>query len=131
MTEFEKPVKRAAVLVPVYRRDDGDLQLVLIRRSSDGIHGDQLAFPGGKVEPQDRSMRATALRGTQEEIGIASDMIQILAALPVVDTKTTGFCIFPFVARIIPLNTWNRQAREVAEIVDVRVRDLVRPEAHR
>ena len=50
--------------------------------------------------------------------------------LPVVDTKTTGFRIFPFVARIIPPNTWNRQAREVAEIVDVRVRDLVRPEAH-
>ena len=130
MTEFEKPVKKAAVLVPIYRRDDGDLQLILIRRSSGGIHGNQLAFPGGKVEPQDRSMRETALRETQEEIGITSDKIQILAALPLVDTKTTGFRISPFLARIIPPNTWNRQAREVAEIVEVRVGDLARPEAH-
>jgi 8-oxo-dGTP pyrophosphatase MutT (NUDIX family) len=128
--EIEKPIKNAAVLVPVYRRDDDDLQLVLIRRSSGGIHGDQLAFPGGKFEPRDCSMRETALRETQEEIGIASDKIQILAALPAVDTKTTGYRIAPFLARIVPPITWNRQAREVAEIVEVRVSDLARPEAH-
>ena len=91
MTEFEKPVKKAAVLVPIYRRDDGDLQLILIRRSSGGIHGDQLAFPGGKLEPRDRSMRETALRETQEEIGITSDKIQILAALPLRSLRDGAF----------------------------------------
>jgi hypothetical protein len=51
--------------------------------------------------------------------------------MAMVVTRTTGFRIFPFLARIIPLPvTWNRKEREVAKIVEVRVSDLARPEAH-
>jgi len=75
-------------------------------------------------------LRQTALRETWEEIGISSADIQILADLPVIDTRTTGFRISPFLGRIVPPLTWKRQAREVAEIVEVRLSDLARPEAH-
>jgi 8-oxo-dGTP pyrophosphatase MutT (NUDIX family) len=114
----------------VYRRDDGELYLVLIRRSEKGIHGGHLAFPGGKPDPEDRSMVDTALREAREEIGIAPETVEILEQLPVAETTTTGFRIFPFLARIVPPDIWQPQEREIAEVIEVRVRDLTRPEAH-
>ena len=56
--------------MPVYRADDGELRLVIVRRGDQGPHGGQLAFPGGKCEPGDGDALATALRETREEIGI-------------------------------------------------------------
>ena len=58
----------AAVLVPVFRDAAGLLRLVLIVRTDRGLHGGQLAAPGGKVDPGDESLLATALRETEEEI---------------------------------------------------------------
>lgn len=130
MTNLEKPVIEAAVLIPIYRRDDGELQLVLIRRSKGGVHGGQLAFPGGKRDPKDRSLLDTALRETQEEIGLSQEMTEVLEHLPAVKTQTTGFRISPFLARINPPRTWHRQEREIAEILEVSLHDLTRPEAH-
>ena len=52
----------AAVLLPVYRDGDGELRLVLVQRGSGGVHGGELAFPGGKRDPDDNSLLDTALR---------------------------------------------------------------------
>ena len=116
-TNFETSIKEAAVLIPVFHRNDGKLCIILIRRSNKGVHGNQLAFPGGKSEPVDQSMRDTAIRETQEEIGISGSAIDILAALPAVETQTTNFRIFPFLARIVPPSKWSRQEHEIAEII--------------
>jgi 8-oxo-dGTP pyrophosphatase MutT (NUDIX family) len=124
----QKPRIEAATLVPIYRHQDGEIRLVLIRRSKGGIHGGQLAFPGGKREPQDHSMLAAALREAWEEIGLAPGRVDVLASLPVAETRTTGFRIFPFLARIIPPRQWLRDEREIAEIITVRLGDLARPE---
>jgi 8-oxo-dGTP pyrophosphatase MutT (NUDIX family) len=126
----KKSFQTAAVLIPVYRGDNGEIRLVLVRRGVGGVHGSQLAFPGGKPEPGDRSTLDTALRETEEEIGLKREMIHILSPLPAVETRTTGFRIFPYLARIVRPPTWRRQEREIAEIIDVAVGDLVRPEAH-
>lgn len=123
-------LQEAAVLVPVYRRDAGELYLVLIRRGAGGTHGGQLALPGGRRDPGDRSLLDTALREAQEEIGIAPQRVEILEPLPVTETLTSGFRIFPFLARIIPLARWRPQEREVAEVIEVKVHDLARPAAY-
>jgi 8-oxo-dGTP pyrophosphatase MutT (NUDIX family) len=123
------PRVEAGALVPVYRRADGEIGLVLIRRSAGGAHGGQLAFPGGKREPQDRSILDTALREAWEEIGIPPDTVRILASLPAADTSTTDFRIFPFLGRITPPRAWQRNDHEVAEIIEIRLGDLARPEA--
>ena len=83
-------VREAAVLVPVYRRQDGELMMVLVRRAHGGVHGGQLALPGGQRDPSDADLAATALREANEELGLVSDHIQLLVALPVVKTQTTG-----------------------------------------
>ena len=115
----------AGVLVPVYRGSNGALRLILIRRSDDGVHGGHLAFPGGKRDPGDRSMRDTALREAREEIGITEDRIEILAELPAAETRTTGFRVHPFLGHVKQPVAWKRNEREVAEIVDLTITELV------
>ena len=86
----------SAVLAPLYRDADGRLRLVFIRRSPFGRHGGQIAFPGGRREPEDPDLLTTALREAEEEIGLARQAVDVLAALPIVDTATAAFgCAVP------------------------------------
>jgi 8-oxo-dGTP pyrophosphatase MutT (NUDIX family) len=119
----------AAVLVPVFRDSGGALRLVLVRRAEVGIHGGQLAFPGGKRDPGDGSSLATALREAHEEIGLAPGSVTVLATLPVVEVRVTGYRIAPFLARVVTPPAWCPAADEVAEVLEARVADLARPEA--
>lgn len=119
----------AAVLIPIYRDDHGDVRMVFVRRTEGGIHGGQIAFPGGRHDPTDNSMLETALREAWEETGLMRDDINIIASLPPFETFTTGFRIYPFLARINPPDKWRRQEREIAEIFTVKLDDLARPEA--
>jgi 8-oxo-dGTP pyrophosphatase MutT (NUDIX family) len=129
MADNQAPRVDSAVLIPVYRDASGALRLVLIRRGAGGSHGGQLAFPGGKKEPGDPTMRETALREAQEEIGLAPADVKIVAELPRMDTRTTGFRIYPFLGRIEQPGEWQRNEREVAEIFEVPLATLARPEA--
>jgi len=122
--------REAAILIPVFRAPDGALHVVLVRRSDVGVHGGQLAFPGGKRDPADGSMLETALREAQEEIGLGSGLIEVIAHLPAAETKTTGFRVFPFLARVVAPGRWRACEREIAEIIDVLLSDLTRPGAH-
>jgi 8-oxo-dGTP pyrophosphatase MutT (NUDIX family) len=130
MTGDSRQLQDAAVLVPVFRNGNGQVSVLLVRRTDYGIHGGQLAFPGGKYEDGDRDMLATALRETREEVGIDEAAVDVLEELPVVDTVTTGFRIFPFLGRIEPRESWSFDPREVAEVIPVSVDDLARPEVY-
>jgi 8-oxo-dGTP pyrophosphatase MutT (NUDIX family) len=125
----DRPIEpqAAAVLVPVYPDGDGDLRVVMIRRSEVGVHGGEIALPGGKQSQNDDSLVATALREAWEEIGLEAEAIEILEHLPSVDTIVTGYRIFPFLARIYPPVTWRLDEREIAEILDIRIKDFTRP----
>jgi 8-oxo-dGTP pyrophosphatase MutT (NUDIX family) len=130
MTGDSTHLKDSAVLVPVFRNGDGQVSVLLVRRTDHGIHGGQLAFPGGKYEDGDRDMLATALRETREEVCIDEDAVEVLEALPVVDTVTTGFRIFPFLGRIEPRERWFFDPREVAEVIPVSVDYLAKPDVY-
>lgn len=109
--------RASAVLVPVYRDERGDLRVVLVVRGVQGIHGGQLALPGGKPEPADRGLRDTALRETEEEIGLPADDIEVIAELDPVDTRTTGWRVHPFLARVPANARWRPQPGEIAAVV--------------
>ena len=121
----------SAVLAPLYRDPGGKLRLVFIRRSPHGVHGGQIAFPGGRREPEDPDLLATALREAEEEVGLERDKVQILTALPVIETMATGFRVAPFLGRLNGAPpTWRRQETEIDEILEVALEELIRPEAH-
>jgi 8-oxo-dGTP pyrophosphatase MutT (NUDIX family) len=119
----------AAVLVPVFRDRAGDLRVVLIVRAEGGVHGGQIAFPGGRSDPGDASALETALREAEEEIGLTRDRVHVLDALPVLETRSTGFRIAPFLARVVPPPEWTPDAREVTAVIEARVIDLASDEA--
>jgi 8-oxo-dGTP pyrophosphatase MutT (NUDIX family) len=119
----------AAVVIPVYRSLDGELHIVMILRNPGGVHGGQIAFPGGKHDSSDETMLDTALREVREELGLVVTKDDVLAELAMEQTRTTGYRVFPYLARIALPERWEIAEREIAEILDVKLRDLARPEA--
>jgi len=119
----------AAVLIPVYRRQNAELHIVMILRNPGGVHGGQIGFPGGKHDPGDETMLDTALRETREELGLIVPKEDVLAELPMEQTRTTDYRVCPYVARITVPDRWRIAEREIAEIVDIKLNDLTRPGA--
>jgi 8-oxo-dGTP pyrophosphatase MutT (NUDIX family) len=130
MTTSPVLLRESAVIVPVYRDGAGELQLVLVRRGERGIHGGQLAFPGGKRDPEDESLLATALREAEEEVGLKPADVRILATLPELNTFTGGFHIAPFLASIRRPPVWWCQQPEIAEVLEISLRTLADPATH-
>jgi 8-oxo-dGTP pyrophosphatase MutT (NUDIX family) len=120
----------AAVMIPVYRSRDGELHVVMILRNPGGVHGGQVAFPGGKHDLQDDTMLDTALREVREELGLVVRRCDVLAELPMQQTRTTGYRVFPYLARIKVPAEWRIAEREIAQIIDVRLTELTRRESH-
>ncbi len=117
----------AAVLIPVYRAQSGELRIVMILRNPGGVHGGQIAFPGGKHDAEDETMLDTALREVREELGLNVPKHDVLAELPMEQTRTTGYRVFPYLARISLPDRWRIDEREIAELIDVKLSDLTRP----
>jgi len=118
----------AAVLVPVIDRDEPTV-LLTIRTQELSNHAGQVAFPGGKIDPEDESPVAAALREAKEEIGLAPMLVEPLGYLDLYLTFT-GFRILPTVARIKPDFTLVLNPRGVTESFEVPLKFLMTPENH-
>ena len=119
------------MLVPVFRDDDGELRIVLIVRADRGLHGGQIALPGGKADADDESLVATALREAEEEIGLSPSEVEVIAELPSVRSGPTKFEVHPFLARIPANVRWQPSEDEVVDVLTPLVADLGRADARR
>jgi|APTNR8051073442_1049403.scaffolds.fasta_scaffold00899_12 8-oxo-dGTP pyrophosphatase MutT (NUDIX family) len=117
--QLEKPnLTRAAVLVPLVWRA-GSLKLILTKRTMHlPTHAGEIAFPGGKMERDDRDILHTALRETFEEIGLEQRNIKPLGAGDNYQTGT-NFLITPIVAMIDSDAKFSQNTNEVAEIFEL------------
>ncbi|GAA0748576.1 CoA pyrophosphatase [Ideonella azotifigens] len=119
----------ASVLVPLVQRPDG-LQVLLTRRTAHlRSHAGQISFPGGRQEPGDADVVATALREAQEEIGLLANELEVIARLPVYAT-VTRFQVTPVVALVSPDHTLQLDAFEVAAAFEVPLAFLMTPAHH-
>ena len=119
------------MLVPVFRDEAGRLRIVLIVRSDRGLHGGQLALPGGKADADDESLLATALREAEEEVGLSPAEVEVIAELASVHSGPTQFEVHPFLARIPADVRWRPSEDEVVEVLTPLVEDLGRADARR
>lgn len=108
----------AAVLMPIVLRQQGPTLLLTQRTAHLHDHAGQVSLPGGRVDPGDASAIATALRETEEEVGLAQRHVEVLGTLPDYFTGT-GFRIAPVVALVRPPFELRADPFEVAEIFEV------------
>jgi 8-oxo-dGTP pyrophosphatase MutT (NUDIX family) len=124
---------QAAVLVPIVMRgpDFAKSTVLLTQRANHmSTHAGQIAFPGGKVDPQDANPQATALREAQEEVGLDPQHVQVVGELPVYVTGT-AFWVTPVIALVSPELTLSPNADEVQDVFEVPLSFLMNPAHHR
>ena len=127
-----KGADRAAVLVPLYADESGDVRVVLTKRPMTmPTHAGHIAFPGGRPEPDDGGPVATALREAEEEVGIPPDSVDLMGFLPVIHTVEFTLFVVPVVGRLPGIPALRPSPREVEKVFLPRVEDLADASAWR
>lgn len=122
-------LQAAAVLIPLVIREHG-LQVLLTKRTAHlRDHAGQISFPGGRMDDTDTSPEMTALRETQEEVGLHSRHIEILGRLPQYRT-ITGYAVTPVVSLVLPPFQLTAETFEVESIFEVPFDFLMNPRHH-
>ncbi len=123
---FKTPLRPAAVLLALTERN-GELQLLLTERTHTvRDHPGQVAFPGGVAETHDRDLEQTALRESEEEIGLRPDQVAVAGYLPAIPI-ITGYAVLPVVGFFDPGFIARTDPREVAGVFQVPLNFLLDP----
>lgn len=119
----------AAVLIAIVQREQ-PMVLLTERTRHLSSHSGQVAFPGGKRDPEDIDAAATALREAWEEVGLEPALVEVLGSLPPYVT-TTGFVVTPVVGLVPPEARYQPNPYEVAQLFEVPLAFLLDPANHR
>lgn len=124
--DASRPLREAAVLIPLYVREKALWTLFTKRTDLVEHHKGQISFPGGGKSDGDSNLWETAIRETEEEIGVPRASVRILGALPKLET-VTDFEVSPFVGAIPYPITFAPHAGEVESIIEVPMAYLLDP----
>jgi 8-oxo-dGTP pyrophosphatase MutT (NUDIX family) len=125
-----KPLRDAAVLIPVVDRAEGATVLLTKRAEKLRSHSGQVAFPGGTIDPTDPGPEATALRETFEEIGLTRDFIEVIGRMPDY-VSGSGYRIVPVLSVVRPGFSLTLNADEVDAAFEVPLGFLMDPANHK
>ena len=119
--------RKSAVLILFYP-DKRNIKLILIKRAIDQtVHSGQISFPGGKFEKDDKHLKQTALRETEEEVGINPEQVSIIGALSKLYIPPSNFDVYPFIGFLQKKPQLNGN-HEVQHILEVDFDELRKPE---
>jgi 8-oxo-dGTP pyrophosphatase MutT (NUDIX family) len=110
---------RVACVSLILWQNDRDWHTVLIQRTTNPLdrHSGQVSFPGGKHEQNDGSLRYTALREAEEEIGVAADQLEVIGQLTELYIPVSNFIVYPFVSVLSGTPQFAAQPGEVEAIM--------------
>ena len=109
----------AAVMMLFYPKNERTHLVLIVRKTYEGVHSAQIAFPGGKYELDDDNFAETALRETHEEVGIHPDKIEILKPFTELYIPPSNFMVHPFLGISIEELVFVPEPSEVAEIIEL------------
>jgi len=123
---LKKVPKRAGVMVLFYPDKNNSVRILFIlRKTYEGVHSNQVAFPGGKEEKIDSDLLATALRETEEEVGVPKKMVSVLKELTQVYIPPSNFMVSPYVGLCSEAISFLIQEEEVEKILEIPVLDIL------
>ena len=119
-------LRDSAVLAPFILRGAEPRLLFTLRPTHLRRHAGQVSFPGGARDPEDSTPLHTALREVREELGVAPEAVEVLGMLDEIPT-TSEFRVVPYVGLLDPSVEFHPDAGEIAELLEIRVSDLLVP----
>lgn len=127
-TADRKHAKKAGVMALFYPKGRSTYLLLILRKTYKGVHSNQIAFPGGKVELDDIDLRATALRETHEEVGVHPSRVEVIKQLTEVYIPPSNFEVQPFIGLYAQPEPFVMQPSEVEALVEVSLLDFMNDE---
>jgi len=120
LAKSQKNASKAGVMALFYPDKFSNTHLILIlRKTYRGVHSGQVGFPGGRFEPEDRNLFMTALRETEEEIGVSKAEIQVVKKLTEMYIPPSNFIVQPFMGFVESYPQFKAQPSEVEALIEV------------
>ncbi len=118
--------RKAAVLSLIYPDVNNEMQMVfMLRKTYEGVHSNQISFPGGKVEKQDKNLKYTALRETYEEIGVCSNDVLVLKEMTDVYIPPSNFLVKPFLGFTKSRPDFILEEKEVERLIEIPLKSIL------
>jgi len=129
LPSFKAAPKKSAVLVLFYPDSFGQVKFPLIQRPTYiGAHSAQVSFPGGKSEETDRDLIHTALRETEEEIGIEASQVEVVGQLSDLFISVSNFIVTPFIGFMGKKQNFRPDPLEVEKVIEADLYDIINPD---
>ena len=122
--------KNAAVMLLVYPKNNLAHIVLILRTSYDGVHSSQVAFPGGKSEDFDENFWQTAVRESEEEVGIAASKINFIKDFTALYVPPSNFMVYPYLGFCMETPVFVPDPKEVAGIIELPLVDFLNDDIH-
>lgn len=119
--------RESAVLILFYPSDNQVLMPLILRPQYDGVHGGQMAFPGGRAEKEDENLERTALREAQEEIGVRVSDVNILGKLTKLYIPPSNFHVQPVIGFMSRKPEFYPDPKEVDKVIEISIEEMKNP----
>jgi 8-oxo-dGTP pyrophosphatase MutT (NUDIX family) len=124
----ENEPKNAAVLMLVYPKNEVAHLALIVRNTYPGVHSSQIGFPGGKEEIEDGTLEFTALRETEEEVGVQIEKVEIIRRCSEIYIPPSNFLVTPFLGFSDENLQFTPNPSEVKRVIELPIHQLLNDE---